>query len=60
VQAALAKLDGEPDEAVLIGDTPWDIKAARQAGVPALGVLTGGFGDRGADRVGRGLRVSVG
>jgi HAD superfamily hydrolase (TIGR01509 family) len=43
VQAALAKLHSEPDEAVLIGDTPWDIKAARRAGVPTLGVLTGGF-----------------
>ena len=43
VHAALAKVDGKPDDAVLIGDTPWDIKAAQQAGVPTLAVLTGGF-----------------
>jgi HAD superfamily hydrolase (TIGR01509 family) len=43
VHAALDKVDGEPGEAVLIGDTPWDIKAAGQAGVPTLAVLTGGF-----------------
>jgi HAD superfamily hydrolase (TIGR01509 family) len=43
VHAALDKVGGEPEEAVLIGDTPWDIKAAEQAGVPTLAVLTGGF-----------------
>ena len=43
VHAALDKVGGEPDDAVLIGDTPWDIKAAEQAGVPTLAVLTGGF-----------------
>jgi HAD superfamily hydrolase (TIGR01509 family) len=43
VHAALGKLDGRPEEAVLIGDTPWDVKAAEQAGVPTLAVLTGGF-----------------
>lgn len=43
VHAALDKVDGKPDEAVLIGDTPWDVKAAEQAGVPTLAVLTGGF-----------------
>ncbi len=43
VHAALAKVDGKADDAVLIGDTPWDIKAAKQAGVPTLAVLTGGF-----------------
>ncbi len=43
VQAALKKVDGKPEDAVLIGDTPWDVKAAKQVGVPTLGVLTGGF-----------------
>jgi phosphoglycolate phosphatase-like HAD superfamily hydrolase len=32
--------------AVMIGDTPYDAKAARAAGVSALGVLTGGFRDQ--------------
>jgi HAD superfamily hydrolase (TIGR01509 family) len=44
VHAALAKVEGSPEDAVLIGDTPWDVKAAKQAGVPTLTVRTGGFG----------------
>jgi HAD superfamily hydrolase (TIGR01549 family) len=39
--AALEKVEG--DRAVLVGDTPWDAKAARRAGVEAIGVLSGGF-----------------
>jgi phosphoglycolate phosphatase-like HAD superfamily hydrolase len=27
---------------VLVGDTPWDIEAARTAGLPTIAVLTGG------------------
>jgi phosphoglycolate phosphatase-like HAD superfamily hydrolase len=27
----------------MIGDTPWDVKAAERAGVGTLAVLTGGF-----------------
>lgn len=42
-QAALGELD--PAEAVVIGDTPWDAQAARKAGIPMLGVLTGGFSE---------------
>ncbi len=41
VHAAIDKVGG--GEAVLIGDTPWDIKAAAKAGVPTLAVMTGGF-----------------
>ena len=43
VHAALAKAG--TDDAVLIGDTPWDIEAARKAGVPTLCVVTGGFSE---------------
>jgi HAD superfamily hydrolase (TIGR01509 family) len=43
VHAALDKVGGSPDEAVLVGDTPWDVKAAGRAGVPTVAVLTGGF-----------------
>ncbi len=32
------------EEAVMIGDTPWDVRAADAAGVPTLAVRTGGFG----------------
>jgi len=28
---------------VMIGDTPWDVKAAAEAGVRTVAVLTGGF-----------------
>ena len=42
VCAALEKV--ETDEAVMIGDTPWDIKAARAVDVPTIAVRTGGFG----------------
>lgn len=43
VKAALERGGGGPDEAVMVGDTPWDVHAARGAGVPTLAVLTGGF-----------------
>lgn len=44
VHAALAKADeGEPS--VMVGDSVWDVKAARAAGVPTLAVLTGGFSE---------------
>jgi phosphoglycolate phosphatase-like HAD superfamily hydrolase len=35
---------GEARDAVLIGDTTWDVEAAERAGVPTLTVRTGGFG----------------
>jgi HAD superfamily hydrolase (TIGR01549 family) len=40
VRAALAKAGTE--DAVMIGDTPWDVEAARKAGLRTLAVLTGG------------------
>jgi HAD superfamily hydrolase (TIGR01549 family) len=43
VRAALDKLG--TDDAVLVGDTTWDIEAAARAGVPAIAVLTGGFSE---------------
>jgi HAD superfamily hydrolase (TIGR01509 family) len=46
-QAALAKLAPlGPDEAVVIGDTPYDAEAARKAGIKSIGVLTGGFAEQ--------------
>jgi phosphoglycolate phosphatase-like HAD superfamily hydrolase len=30
---------------VLLGDAPWDARAAAEAGIPCLGVRTGGFAD---------------
>ena len=43
VEAALEKAGTRG--AVLVGDTVWDVKAAERAGVPAIGVLTGGFSE---------------
>lgn len=45
VRAALACAGHEQDDdAVMVGDTPWDVRAAQAAGVPTLAVRTGGFG----------------
>lgn len=41
VRAALDK--AASDEAILVGDSVWDCKAAARAGIPTVGVLTGGF-----------------
>jgi HAD superfamily hydrolase (TIGR01509 family) len=43
VRAALDKVQGSHDEAVMVGDTPWDVKAADAVDVPTVAVLTGGF-----------------
>ena len=45
VKAALERADAaEGETAVMIGDTTWDILAAKRAGVGTLAVRTGGFG----------------
>jgi HAD superfamily hydrolase (TIGR01509 family) len=43
VHAALEKAGGGP--AVMVGDSTWDVKAAKAAGIPTLAVLTGGFSE---------------
>lgn len=43
VQAALRKGGLVSGSAILIGDTPYDIEAARRAGVPAIGLECGGW-----------------
>jgi HAD superfamily hydrolase (TIGR01509 family) len=44
VNAALEKAGGgEP--AVMVGDSVWDVKAAKAAGIPTMAVLTGGFSE---------------
>ncbi len=43
-QAALEGLGlKDPSRAIVIGDTPYDAEAARKAGIPSIGVLSGGF-----------------
>ena len=44
VRAALEKAD--TDDAVMVGDTPWDIEAARKAGLATVTVITGGFSEQ--------------
>jgi HAD superfamily hydrolase (TIGR01509 family) len=44
VHAALEKA-GTTD-AVMIGDTNWDVEAARKAGLETIAVMTGGFSER--------------
>jgi HAD superfamily hydrolase (TIGR01509 family) len=43
VSAALDRVGGSADDALMVGDTPWDVEAASRAGVPTITVLTGGF-----------------
>lgn len=43
IKAALEQAGGDPENAVMVGDTPWDVHAARRAGVDTVAVLTGGF-----------------
>jgi HAD superfamily hydrolase (TIGR01549 family) len=45
IKAALEKVDAD-GEAMLIGDTVWDVEAAKRAGVETLAVLTGGFSEQ--------------
>jgi HAD superfamily hydrolase (TIGR01509 family) len=43
VEAARGKAGG--GDAVMVGDTPWDVKAAERAGIETIAVLTGGFAE---------------
>jgi HAD superfamily hydrolase (TIGR01549 family) len=43
VQAALKVVEDADGPALMIGDTPWDVKAALAADVKTLAVVTGGF-----------------
>ncbi|MFC7912320.1 HAD family hydrolase [Streptomyces sp. JHA19] len=46
LHVALQKLGAPPDApSVMIGDSVWDVEAAKRAGMPALVVRSGGFGD---------------
>ncbi len=43
VQVALDRAGVDADHAVFVGDAVWDAHAARAAGVPCIGVLSGGI-----------------
>lgn len=40
--AAIEKGGVDPERAVLVGDSVWDVEAAQRAGIPCVCVLTGG------------------
>ena len=52
VRAALDRAGGSSENAVMVGDTPWDARAASNAGVPTIAVLTGGFSEQELDEAG--------
>lgn len=43
IEVALHRAGVTPDRAVFIGDTVWDVQACGKAGVPCVGVLSGGI-----------------
>ncbi len=43
VEAALDRVGVPAQEAVFTGDTVWDVRACRKAGVPCIGLLSGGI-----------------
>ena len=43
VQVALERVGVPAEEAVFTGDTVWDVQACRKAGVPCIGLLSGGI-----------------
>ena len=43
IEAAMKKAGS--DEAVMIGDSTWDVEAAKNAGVKTIALLTGGFSE---------------
>lgn len=45
VQAALGKAHVEPDRAIMLGDTPYDVAAATKAGVDIIAFRCGGWDD---------------
>ena len=45
VHKALEESGTDPRRAVMVGDTVWDVLAARRAGVPCIGLLSGGIGE---------------
>ena len=43
VEVALERAGAPARDAVMVGDSPWDVKAAARAGIQTLAVMTGGF-----------------
>ena len=45
VRAALEAVGVAPEDAVMVGDTVYDVRAANAAGVPCIGLVCGGIGE---------------
>jgi HAD superfamily hydrolase (TIGR01509 family) len=41
--AALKKVNMQPQQAIALGDTPWDAEAAGKLGIPVIGLTSGGW-----------------
>jgi HAD superfamily hydrolase (TIGR01509 family) len=50
--AAAALLDVEPRHAYVVGDSVWDLLAARRAGAIGIGLMSGGYGREELERAG--------
>ena len=50
--AAAALLEVDPAHAMVVGDSVWDLLAARRAGALGIGVLSGGYGREELERAG--------
>ena len=46
VETAIRKTGCSADDAAMVGDTTWDCIAAAKAGVPTVGLLSGGFSEQ--------------
>lgn len=44
-EAALARTGARAEEAIAVGDSPWDAMSASRAGLGTVGLLSGGFGE---------------
>ena len=50
--AAAALLDVDPHHAMVVGDSVWDLLAARRAGALGVGLMSGGYGREELERAG--------
>jgi phosphoglycolate phosphatase-like HAD superfamily hydrolase len=50
--AAAALLNVDPQQAIVVGDSVWDLLAARRAGALGVGLLSGGYGREELERSG--------
>ena len=51
-QVALGKVGIHADRAIAVGDTRWDVEAARRSGLGCIGVLSGGWSREELERAG--------